>query len=161
LVETVDETLLCLVDVLGLLNTEPALPGRVVGFGWIATRVDPPLRVTLDLSTILSFRPFCSPSMLPDPVGEGNWVNLKSDEADSRLLCRSSKLTEGRKSKEPVVESPTSLGPPFLAPKEKRLWLLEVVALSIETSAVGRRKEPIFVGLAFSLLLFAMKESSC
>lgn len=32
--------------------------------------------------------------------GEGNWASLNSVEADSRLLWRSSKLTEGRKSKE-------------------------------------------------------------
>jgi len=39
--------------------------------------------------------------MLPSPVGEGNCVNLNSVEADSMLVWRSSKLTEGRKSYEP------------------------------------------------------------
>lgn len=38
--------------------------------------------------------------MLPAPVGEGNWVSLKSVDADSILAWRSSKLTEGRKSYE-------------------------------------------------------------
>lgn len=42
----------------------------------------------------------------------GNWVSLKSEEADSRLLWRSSKLTEGKKSKEP---GPRSLSPGSLS----------------------------------------------
>lgn len=36
--------------------------------------------------------------MLPWPEGEGNWASLNSVEADSMLLCNSSKLTDGRKS---------------------------------------------------------------
>jgi hypothetical protein len=52
---------------------------------------------------LLSSAPWGS-RMPPSPVGDGNWVSLKSVEADSILLCRSSKLTEGKKSKD-VVES--------------------------------------------------------
>jgi hypothetical protein len=36
--------------------------------------------------------------MLPVPVGEGNWVSVNSVDADSMLVWRSSKLTEGKKS---------------------------------------------------------------
>jgi hypothetical protein len=79
---------------------------------------------------------------------------LKSVEADSKLLWRSSKLTEGRKSKV-VVVSFTSSDAPFLPPKENREWLLEDEALSIGASlTVGRRGTgPFLAGLAFSLLL--------
>jgi hypothetical protein len=77
---------------------------------------------------------------------------LKSAEADSRLLWRSSKLTEGRNSKD-VVLSVTSSDRPFLPPKENKEWLLDDEALSIGASIVGRRMEPILVGLAFSVLL--------
>lgn len=78
-----------------------------------------------------------SSRMLPWPLGEGNCVSLKSLEADSRLLCRSSKLTEGRKSNEVVVESFTSswAAPPS-RPKENREWLLEDEALSIGTLGI-------------------------
>jgi hypothetical protein len=77
---------------------------------------------------------------------------LNSVEADSRLVCKSSKLTEGRNSKE-VAVSATSSGTPFLPPKEKREWLFEDEALSIGASRVGRRMEPILVGLPVSDLL--------
>jgi hypothetical protein len=62
--------------------------------------------------------------MLPFPVGEGNWVSLKSVEAVSRLLWRSSKLTEGRKSRD-VLDSPKLVGAPPFRPNEKREWLLD------------------------------------
>ncbi len=100
---------------------------------------------------------------MPCPVGEGNWVSLKSVEADSRRLWRSSKLTEGRKSNEPVVVSLTSFTAetPFLPPKEKSEWLLEDEALSIGPSTGGnRRTEPILVGLAFSFLLRSKRAPS-
>jgi hypothetical protein len=85
-------------------------------------------------------------------VGDGNWVSLKSAEADSRLLCRSSKLTEGRKSNE-VAVSVTSSGRPCLPPKEKREWLFEDEALSIGASVVGQRPGPSLVGLPETVLL--------
>lgn len=74
-------------------------------------------------------------------------MSLKSVEADSRLLWRSSKLTEGRNSKDALAMSVTLLDTPFPAPKEKREWLLEEEALSIGASTVGRLMEPILVGL--------------
>lgn len=99
------------------------------------------------------FPPLPAPRMVPWPVGDGNWVSLKSVEADSRLLCRSSKLTEGRNSNEEAV-SVRSSGKPFLAPpKEKREWLLEDEALSIGASWAGRRTGPNLVGLVLRDLL--------
>jgi hypothetical protein len=96
--ETDDPLLTCLFDVLGLRSMDPDRAGRVAD-GGIATRVVPPLWVTFGRSAIFSFSAIPLDSrMLPSPVGEGNWVSLKSVEADSRLLCRSSKLTDGRKS---------------------------------------------------------------
>jgi hypothetical protein len=90
--------------------------------------------------------------MLPWPVGEGNWVSLKSVDADSKLLCRSSKLTEGRKSKEPLG-SPMSSEAPLLGPKEKSVWLFDDEALSIGASKEGRRAGPFLVGLALNRFL--------
>lgn len=96
--EADDDILGCRLDVLGLRKMEPDLAGRLEE-GGIATRVVVPFLVMPEGWTILSaVLLFWPPSMLPFPVGEGNWVNLNSVEADSRLLCRSSKLTEGRKS---------------------------------------------------------------
>ena len=73
-------------------------------------------------------------------------------EADSRLLWRSSKLTEGRNSKE-LEESPGPLDAAF-RPKEKREWLLDEDACSIgsanELDAVA---EDLFMGLRLSLAL--------
>ena len=97
----------CLLDVLGRRRREP---DRVVLVeeGGMATRVVPPLWVTFDCSTTGLFGGLtmpCASRMLPCPVGEGNWVSLKSVDADSRLLWRSSKLTEGRKSNEPELST--------------------------------------------------------
>lgn len=118
--------------------------------------------MTPECSTMLSIVRPRSPKMLPWPVGDGNWVSLKSVDADSRLLWRSSKLTEGRKSKDAAVESSISSGAPFLPPKENREWLLAEDALSIGASAVDRRMDPILEGLAFSLLLYrSTMSASC
>jgi hypothetical protein len=68
--------------------------------------------------------------MLAWPTGDGKRDSLKSVEADSKLVWRSSKLTEGRKSKE-LALSPDSVAAPFRPVKEKRAWLLEGEALSI------------------------------
>jgi hypothetical protein len=92
--------------------------------------------------------------MLPWPVGEGNCVSLKSVDADSRLLCRSSKLTDGRNSYAPV-DSATSFGPPF-RPKENREWLLEDDALNIGTLASGFVVEVVAVEVTF---LRALRQS--
>lgn len=69
--------------------------------------------------------------MLPAPVGEGNWASLKSEDADSILAWRSSKLTEGRKSYE--LEDWRAASPFRL--KEKCDWLAE--ALSIGAFVTG------------------------
>ena len=100
-IDAVEEMLFvfCLPVTLGLRRIDPVLDRVGGGGGWMATRVLPPLWVTLDCcSTILlSTIPFAS-NILPWPVGDGNCVNLNSVDADSKLLWRSSKLTEGRKS---------------------------------------------------------------
>lgn len=91
-------------------------------------------------------------------MGDGNWVSLKSVDADSKLLCKSSKFTEGRKSKDVGVFSFTSsLGgcTPFL-PKENKEWLLEDDALSIGESEVSRDSEWSVTGLWLVLPLFLM-----
>jgi len=122
LLDTVDEALGCLLDVLGRRRIEPVLPGRDGGGGWTALRVLTAACVTPECSTMLPIAMFRSPPprMLPCPVGDGNCVSLKSVDADSRLLWRSSKLTEGRKSNEVVVESAISSDAPLLPPKENR-----------------------------------------
>lgn len=97
----------------------------------------------------------CDSIIWPCPVGEGNWVSLKSVDADSKLLWRSSKLTDGRKSyAAPVVSPPaaTSEPPPFL-PKENREWLLDDDALSIGPPTDNRFVCERFVGLGTCLLL--------
>jgi hypothetical protein len=89
--------------------------------------------------------------MLPWPDGDGNWVNLNSVEADSRLLWRSSKLTEGKKSKSAVELSSTSFGAPF-RPKENKEWLLDEDACNIEVSWPACAVV-LLLGPIFSLLL--------
>lgn len=86
-------------------------------------------------------------------------MSLNSVEADSRLLCRSSKLTEGRKSKDAVVGSSLRSPSPPCRPKEKSEWLFEDEALSIGALLaievvlvlVGGG---LLVGLMFSLALY-------
>jgi hypothetical protein len=77
---------------------------------------------------------------------------LKSVEAVSKLLWRSSKLTEGRKSKEADV-FPTSSEGSFLRPNENSEWLLAEEALSIGASREGRSTVMFLVGLGLSLRL--------
>jgi hypothetical protein len=108
----------CLLELLGRRKSEPDRPGRVLG--WAVVRVVPPFEdeVAWGLGDMLLSSLLFVSRMPPSPVGDGNWVSLKSVEADSILLCRSSKLTEGKKSKEAVesfnwFDSPSRL-------KEKR-----------------------------------------
>lgn len=54
---------------------------------------------------------------------------MKSLDTLAMLLCRSSKLGEGRNSNEPVVLFSSAVG---LLPKEKREWLLRVGALRVD-----------------------------
>jgi hypothetical protein len=141
-----------LLELLGRRRMEPVRE-RVTGRGCTGTWLLVAFRVMSVRSTMLcAARPLPPPRMVPWPVGDGNWVSLKSVEADSKLLCRSSKLTEGRNSNE-VAGSVTSSGRPFRPPKEKREWLLEEEALSIGASSVGRWMEPILVGLLLRDLL--------
>jgi hypothetical protein len=140
----------CLLDELGLRMIEPDRPGRV---GGAIFRAPVAACAGLGCSTMVTVEMLRSPRMVPWPVGDGNCVSLNSVEADSRLLWRSSKLTEGRKSNDAVVESVTSSVAPFRPPKEKREWLLADEALSIGASAVDRRMDPIFVGLVLFLPL--------
>lgn len=99
-------------DVLGLRIMEPERPGRVVAVGmeprWLAAAGCAGGGIlSASVAGLKAGLPLGS-RMLPSPVGEGNWVNLKSVEADSMLACRSSKLTEGRKSYEPEDCRPAS-----------------------------------------------------
>lgn len=84
----------CLFELLGLRRSEPDRPGR--GPDWFDGRAGDGAAWGLE-DILVSSKPRAS-RMLPSPVGEGNWVSLNSVEADSMLLWRSSKLTEGRKS---------------------------------------------------------------
>lgn len=59
-------------------------------------------------------------------------MSLRSVEADSILLCRSSKLTDGKKSYD-VVDCSFGSSSPF-RPKERSEWLLDEEALSIGAS---------------------------
>lgn len=97
--DTIEDTLVCLLEVLGRRNIDPERPGRFGGGGGcMLARAGPVFCAMIGLAgSFLSINPFAS-RILPSPVGEGNCVSLKSVEADSILVCRSSKLTEGRKS---------------------------------------------------------------
>ena len=159
LLGAVEAVLTCLLDVLGLRRIEPVRERVTAGCcteAWLLVA----FRVISERSTMLCAARALPPRIVPWPVGEGNWVSLKSVEADSRLLCRSSKLTEGRNSKEAVL-SVRSSDRPFLPPKENREWLLEDEALSIGASVVGRLwMEPILVGLALRDLLECKTKAS-
>lgn len=82
--EVVDEMLACLLEVPGPLRIEPDLAVRVTG-GGIPPRAEPPFWAIFEPPPILSATA-SDAKMLPCPVGFGNCVNLKSCEADSRLL---------------------------------------------------------------------------
>ena len=143
----------CLLELLGRRRMEPVRE-RVTGSGCTGTWLLVAFRVISERSTMLCAASALLPRMVPWPVGDGNWVSLKSVEADSKLLCRSSKLTEGRNSNE-VAVSVTSSDRPLRPPKENREWLLEDEALSIGASRVGRLwwMDPILVGLEVRDLL--------
>lgn len=142
---------------LGRLGIDPDLAILVEAWPWdcgggMAARSLLPYWVMSVFSGLVEAIPS---SMLPWPVGDGNWVNLKSVEADSKLLCKSSKLTEGRKSNEIEVFSFTwSAGgcTPFL-PKENKEWLFEEDALSIGESEGARSSGLWVTGLWLVFLL--------
>jgi hypothetical protein len=96
-----EEMLVWRLDVLGRWRMEPDLPGRF-GAAAGAPPTRPPPLVCADVGglpvMLLSAASPWGSRMLPWPVGEGKAVSLNSVEADSMLLWRSSKFTEGRKS---------------------------------------------------------------
>lgn len=126
-----------LLEVLGLRRSDPDLDGRVVVDCGMTTRVVPPFWVTFGRSWPFAVFIVLGSRIFPCPVGDGNCASLKSVEPVSRLLWRSSKLTDGRKSKDEVV-SPKSVDDagPFRL-DENRGWVLVDAVLSIGSS-VGR-----------------------
>jgi hypothetical protein len=143
----------CLLEVLGLRRIEPERPGRLT-IGGLEPPEKPAACAGLDRSVILSSfvagarapapAPTPTPTAVRSSVGDGDSVvNFSSLEADSILVWRSSKLTEGRKSYVvPVLLAELAVSP--FRPKEKRVWLLADDALSmgaLETS-------PVFAWLA-------------
>lgn len=95
--------------------------------------------------------------MVPWPVGDGNCASLNSVEPVSRLLWRSSKLTDGRKSKDEAV-SPRSVDEagPFRLDENKG-WALADAALSIGSSVEMRWGDGGFDRSAKSRVLQADK----
>ena len=168
MLDAVEEKLVCRLDTLDLLRMEPVRDRAVCVWAWagawgcwfacwMAMRVIVPLCETFGSSrTLVAAASPWDSRMLPSPVGEGNWVNVKSPEADSRLLWRSSKLTWGRKSWWAAWGSCSSgagLGAVALRPKENREWLFWEEALSIGAPLMEERFEwRRLVGLGISLL---------
>lgn len=64
-------------------------------------------------------------------MGDGNWASLKSVDAESRLLWRSSKLTDGRKSKEEAASPRSVEDPGPFRLDENRGWAFAAAVLSI------------------------------
>jgi hypothetical protein len=117
--DVVEEMLLCRVDVLCRRTIDPDRMGRGPVDALAATAPRPSL-VGGSIAGTARF----SPSILPEPPGKGNWFWRSLDETEM-LLWRSSKLGDGRKSKDPVDNFVLS----SMVPKENRLWLLRSVAL--------------------------------
>lgn len=107
-VEMLEEMLLCLVALLCLLFTDPTRAGR----GPVSPRVPPRASaVSITSRDLLGAKVLCSPI--------GFVSKLKSLVTPAMLLARSSKLGEGRNSKDELVFSSGTL----LPLKEKREWL--------------------------------------
>lgn len=153
-----EETLVWRLEVLGRWRREPDLPGRFAGPGPPPLPIRPPPLVCAVVvgafpAMLSAGRPWGSPRILPWPVGEGKAVNLNSVEADSMLLWRSSKFTEGRKSYEPVV-SAVSCAAPFPPPNENKGWVFEdVEALSIGPFFEGSLTGETVLGMGAGLRL--------
>ena len=95
--DEVEDTLLCRVEVLCRLKSEPLRTGLEIG----APR---PAKLFPSLESIVITPPTAlSTIMLPDRPGSlvasGNGSSLWSSDADDMLWCKSSKLGEGRKSR--------------------------------------------------------------
>jgi hypothetical protein len=98
---TVDDVLTCLPDVLGRRRMDPERPGRLDAGGFEARDMLPGWCVPTVLSGCMDLLvAACASDTWPSLGGAGNCVSLKSVDADSRLVWRSSKLTDGRKSYE-------------------------------------------------------------
>jgi hypothetical protein len=98
---TVDEVLTCLPDVLGRRRMDPERPGRFDAGGFEARDMLPGGCVPAVLSGCTDLAvAACASDTGPSLGGAGNCVSLKSVDADSKLVWRSSKLTDGRKSYE-------------------------------------------------------------
>jgi hypothetical protein len=117
--DVVEEMLLCRVDVLCRRTIDPDRMGR----GPVDVLAATAPRASLVGGSIAGTARL-SPSILLEPPGRGNWFWRSLDETEM-LLWRSSKLGDGRKSKDPVDNFASS----SIVPKEKRLWLLRSVAL--------------------------------
>ncbi len=110
--DAVEETLLCRVDVLCRLSNEAAL----VGLGPVGGPRPVPLPRTSGFDVLVFIVPaerFPPITLLSVPLDRSK---LKSFDADEMLLCRSSKLGEGRNSYDPPRFSSAACFPP----KEKR-----------------------------------------
>lgn len=103
-----EDILLCRVDVLCRLTMEPDRIGRGPVEALAAAAVPRPSFSDVSMAAIARL----SVIILLALPGAGNWLCKSFD--DEMLLCKSSKLGEGRKSNEP-------LGLSSMPPKEKRL----------------------------------------
>ena len=127
--DVVEDILLCRVDVLCLRKIEPDRMGRAPD-GALLNVVTRPSFTDVSIASWESFPPI-EPRSPPDIE---NWLD-RSFEEPFMLLCRSSKLGDGRKSREPVVLSLLKSCPP----NEKREWLFLDEAFNVVPfSAVTR-----------------------
>ena len=123
-----DDTLGWRLEVLGRRNIDPE---RLV---LLAVAEGPLPRGAALLCDMLVWSAFFSTlsRMLPSPAGEGNCVSLNSDEAESMLECRSSKLAEVKKSNVEVDWPERAVSP--CRSYEGRVWFVDEDAESIGTS---------------------------
>lgn len=145
ILDDVEDTLVCLFDVLCLLKSEPLRTGLEIGaprparpFASTASLVNTP---PVDLSEI----------MLPDRLdsldASGNGSSLWSSDADDMLWCRSSKLGDGRKSR----GSPEACSSGLLPPKEGNGILFKTGGGSRPIGRRGRGAEATGSWFSFEL----------
>lgn len=102
--EPMDDVLGCLLDILVLLKIEPERVVRVapvfVDGMEVLVAFDDLVAACPEgaFSCLFLVAMVWGSRMLPSPFGDGNCASLKSEEADSMLAWRSSRLTEGKKS---------------------------------------------------------------
>lgn len=134
--DVVEDTLLCRVDVLSRRTMDPERTGR----GPVEVRVATAPRPSLTGGSIAATGRLSAVILLVPLAENGFWRSLEDVEM---LLWRSSKLGEGKKSKDPV-------GLSSAPPKEKRLWLLRRFALRVTSLVEATRG--LAVGSKFSWL---------